>query len=162
MFNISVIGGGEIDENTCEIAYRVGKLLAENNAIVVCGGLTGVMECVAHGAADAGGTSIGILPGNRVEEGNGYLTARLPTGIGFARDFLVIRMGEAVIAIDGASGTHTEAYFTLSEGKSLICIGNLSVKREKPSDGKLFRAATPEEAVKIALEEAKVYRESVT
>ena len=160
MYNISVIGGGDIDESTCKIAYRVGELLAKNGVTIVCGGLTGVMECGSRGASDAGGMAIGILPGSRVEEGNRYLSARLPTGIGYARDFLVVRMGEAVIAIDGASGTHTEAYFALSERKSLICMGDLSVRREKETDGKLFRVTTPEEAVDIALKEAKIYRES--
>lgn len=156
--NISVIGGGVIDENYCNIAHEVGMLLASKNIAVICGGLTGVMKCVARGVKEANGISIGLLPGYTSELGNEYLTVKIPTGIGLARDFLVVRAGEAVIAIDGSTGTKTEAYFALSEGKSVISIGNLNITERKPTDGKFFKAQSAEEAVEIALREAEEYR----
>lgn len=158
MNNISVIGGGKVDEEYCRIAHEVGILLASRNTAVICGGLTGVMTCVARGVKEAGGISIGILPGYRADQGNEFLTVRIPSGIGLARDFLVVRAGDAVIAIDGSTGTKTEAYFALSEGKSVISIGTLNIKERKTTDGMFFSVETAEEAVEIALREAEKYR----
>lgn len=160
--NISVIGGGKVDEKYCKIAREVGFLLAARNIAVICGGLTGVMKCVAKAVKEAGGISVGILPGYKAAQGNEYLTVRIPSGIGLARDFLVVRAGDAVIAIDGSTGTKTEAYFALSEGKSVISIGNLDIKERKPTDGMFFHVETAEEAVDIALKEAEKYRNRET
>ncbi|MCL4327347.1 MAG: TIGR00725 family protein [Candidatus Thermoplasmatota archaeon] len=154
MVYISVIGGSLVTQEYCEIAYKVGKLLAQNHAIVVCGGLTGVMECVAKGVHENGGISIGILPGMDRKNANQYLTASIPTGIGFARDFLVVRGGEAVIAIDGSTGTHTEAYFAISEGKTVVAIGSMDIKTRKDNEGVFLKASSAEEAVKLALDAA--------
>ncbi len=158
MNNISVIGGGVIGEKYCRIAYEVGQLLASKNIAVICGGLTGVMECVAKGVKESNGISIGLLPGYKADMGNEFLTVRIPTGIGLARDFLVVRGGDAVIAIDGSTGTKTEAYFALSEGKSVVSIGNLDIAERKPTDGMFYKAETAAEAVEIALREAEIYR----
>ncbi|MFG1519775.1 MAG: TIGR00725 family protein [Thermoplasmataceae archaeon] len=155
MVYISVIGGSIVDNEYCEIAYEVGKLLAANHAIVVCGGLTGVMECVAKGVRDNGGISIGILPGMTRDNANAYLTVSIPTGIGFARDFLVVRGGDAVIAIDGSTGTHTEAYFAISEGKTVVGIGSIEIKTRKDGEGEFLKANSADEAVKLALAAAR-------
>ncbi len=157
MCNISVIGGSSVDEEYCSIAYDIGRLLSERGCIVVCGGLTGVMECVAKGVKDSGGISVGILPGTSLNEGNRYLTVKIPTGIGFARNFLVVRAGEAVISVDGSSGTRSEAYFAISEGKSVVSIGDLSIQPRKPTEGKFFKASDPSEAVEIAIREARLW-----
>ncbi len=157
MYNISVIGGGTVEEKYCLIAREVGRLLGSRNIPVICGGLTGVMECVARGVREANGISIGLLPGYKRDQGNDYLTVKIPTGMGLARDFLVVRGGDAVIAIDGSTGTKTEAYFALSEGKSVVSIGTLNIKERKPTDGKFFKAETAEEAVGIAMKEAEEY-----
>lgn len=158
MYNISVIGGGVVDQKYCDIALEVGHLLASKNVAVVCGGLTGVMACVAKGVKEGNGISIGLLPGYTSELGNEYLTVKIPTGMGLARDFLVVRGGDAVIAIDGSTGTRTEAYFALSEGKAVISIGTLDIRERKPTDGMFYRAETAKEAVDIALKEAEIYR----
>jgi uncharacterized protein (TIGR00725 family) len=155
MVYISVIGGSIVNDEYCEIAYEIGKLLAANNAIVVCGGLTGVMECVAKGVKENGGISIGILPGMTRENANSYLTVSIPTGIGFARDFLVVRGGDAVIAVDGSTGTHTEAYFAISEGKTVVAIGSMEIKTKKDGEGEFLKANSAEEAVKLALAAAR-------
>lgn len=159
MFNISVIGGSIVDQKYCSIAHEVGKLLAARKAIVFCGGLTGVMDCVARGVKENNGISVGIVPGYKVEQGNENLTVRIPTGMGLARDFLVIRAGESVIAIDGSTGTKTETYFALSEGKTVISIGGIEIGNLKPTDGKFLKTESAEEAVELAIKEAEIYRE---
>ena len=88
ILNISVIGGSEVSSEICEVAMEVGRLLAKAGATVFCGGLSGVMECVSKGVREENGLVIGILPGTRPEDGNKYLSAALPTGMGYARNFL--------------------------------------------------------------------------
>lgn len=158
IYNIAVIGGSEIDEKYCQIAYDVGKILAERNVTVFCGGLTGVMECAAKGVSENGGVTVGILPGTSVEQGNKYLSVRVPTGLGYARNFFIIRAAEAVIAIDGASGTLSEASFAITEGKSVVAIGNMKIDHRKDREGYFYNVETPEEAVSKALEEAEKFR----
>ncbi|QRF74942.1 ABC-type spermidine/putrescine transport systems, ATPase components [Thermoplasmatales archaeon] len=159
MYNISVIGGSTITDEYCMIARRVGELLARNKSIVFCGGLSGVMECVADGVKSKGGIVVGILPGYSPMEGNSNLTVSVPTGMGFARNFLVIRAGEAVIAIDGSAGTLSEAAFAISEGKDIISLGSAEIVPRKKQEGKFIRAATPDGAVDMALSSAKKFRE---
>lgn len=158
MYNISVIGGSRASDEYLQMAYEVGRLLAERHAKVICGGLTGVMDYVARGVKDGSGLCIGILPGYDVGQGNQNLTVAIPTGLGLARNFLVVRAGESVIAIDGSTGTRTEAYFALSEKKTVITLGNSGIERLKETDGKLIEAKTPYEAVEKAMIEASEFR----
>ncbi|MEM0157834.1 MAG: TIGR00725 family protein, partial [Thermoplasmataceae archaeon] len=158
MYNIAVIGGSTAALNYREISIEVGHLLAEKHATVICGGLTGVMEWVAQGVSEAGGTTIGILPGYSTASGNRFLTYRIPTGIGYARNFLIIRAADAVIAIDGATGTMSEAAFALTEGKSVIVIGEFEIDHTKKHDGIMFHAASASEAVNLAFREAEKHR----
>lgn len=155
MLNISVIGGSEIPPDMCVAAEEVGRLLARAGATVYCGGLTGVMECVAKGVREENGLVIGILPGSKTEEGNKYLSAAIPTGLGYARNFLVVRAGKVVIAIDGSVGTISEASFALNEGKNVISIGSLDFSPKKKNEGKFIKVKTPMEAVELALKLAK-------
>ncbi len=110
---VSVIGKGQrpgdppLPENTVNLAREVGRLLAEAGAVMVCGGLGGVMEAAAQGVAAAGGVSIGILPGERAQA-NSYLTYALAGGIGFLRNHVVVNSGNAVIMIGGGNGTLQE------------------------------------------------------
>ncbi|WP_287954762.1 TIGR00725 family protein [Acidiplasma sp.] len=155
-YNIGIIGGSTADEFYCNIAYKVGYLLAKNGCAVFCGGKTGVMECASHGVYDAGGFVAGFMPEYTKNGGNKYLSLVIPTGIGYLRNFLIIRASDALIAIDGKSGTTSEAAFALTEGKSVISIGNLNID-VKEGDGKLIRVKTPEEAVERAMDEAWKY-----
>lgn len=155
MLNISVIGGSQVPNDVCEVAYQVGRLLAKRGATVFCGGLTGVMECVSKGVREENGLVIGILPGSVPEEGNKYLSAAIPTGLGFARNFLVVRAGKVVIAIDGSTGTISEASFALSEGKTVIAIGGMEFTPMKRKEGKFIKVHTPEEAVEMAVKIAQ-------
>lgn len=162
MFNVSVIGGSQADDKHYELAYRTGKLLAREKAIVVCGGLTGVMEAVAKGVRDGGGVSVGLLPGETGKQGNDFLTVKIPTGMGFARNFLVIRGGEVVIAIDGASGTMSEMYFALSSGRTVLALGDVIYTNAGHQNGHFIRCNDPEDAVMKAKEYAARFRENFT
>ena len=151
---IGVIGGSQPDQEHRKMAYEVGKLLSKAGSVVICGGLTGVMEAVAEGVEEEGGTCIGLLPGNSPLEGSIHLTVALPTGIGFARNFLIVRASDALIAIDGSNGTLSEAAFAMAEGKSVVSLDSVVLSRQKESEGNFIVASTPDEAVGIALEEA--------
>jgi uncharacterized protein (TIGR00725 family) len=155
VLNISVIGGSQVTEEICRQAEEVGRLLARNGVTVFCGGLTGVMECVSRGVREENGLVIGILPGSSPDEGNRYLSAAIPTGIGYARNFLVVRAGDIVIAIDGSTGTLSEAAFALAEGKDVVALGDIVIETRKGKEGRFMKVMTPEEAVEKALEVAK-------
>lgn len=158
MYNIAVIGGSTEHGETCVGAYAIGKLLAQRGVALINGGGEGVMECVSRGAYEQKGLTVGILPGTNPEAGNKYLSVSLPTGIGYARNFMIIRAADAVIALQGASGTLSEAAFAITEGKTVISLGDMVIDNLKPGDGKLIRTTDPEEAVNIALVEAEKLR----
>jgi len=101
---------------------------------------------------------VGILPGENRMEGNKYLSLAIPTGIGYMRNFLIIRASDAIIAIEGYSGTTSEAAFAITEGKTVVSIGDLEIKT-KNTDGKLVHENNPEKAVEIAIQEAKNFVE---
>jgi len=105
---VAVIGGSSVDRATYERARRVGDLLGERGHTVVCGGLGGVMEAVCEGAVGAGGETIGILPGGDPAAANEFVTTPIATGLGDARNALVVRNGAGVIAVDGGPGTLSE------------------------------------------------------
>ena len=114
---ISVIGGEHCSREIYELAVEVGRRIAEMKAILVTGGRGGVMEAASQGAKEAGGTTIGILPSDDRKEGNKYLDYSIVTGIGYARNVLVILNGDIVIAIDGRYGTLSEIALALEYGK---------------------------------------------
>lgn len=147
---ISVIGGAECDEDTYRIAEEVGRLIAEKGAILVCGGLGGVMEAASKGAKEAGGKVVGILPGKEKSEANPYVTAAIPTDMGHARNTLVVRAGDAVIAIGGGYGTLSEIGLALKMEKPVIGINTWEIGKEGKEDAKIVRAKTTQEAVEIA------------
>lgn len=148
---IAVIGGSQASADILEMAEQVGRLLAARDVGVVCGGLTGVMEAVCRGAWQAGGLTVGILPTNRVEDANPYVQVKIPTGIGTARNALVVRSGRAVIAIDGGYGTLTEIGYALAEGIPVVALASWEIGIDGKADSAINRAATPEEAVETAL-----------
>lgn len=125
---ISVIGGNRAGAKILGQAEELGRGLAERGLTVVCGGLGGVMEAVCRGAKSAGGTTIGILPGNRASAANPHVTIPIPTGIGLARNAIVALAGEAVIALDGKYGTLSEIAYALNFGKPVIGIGTWEIE----------------------------------
>ncbi|MDR4504023.1 MAG: TIGR00725 family protein [Candidatus Scalindua sp.] len=124
---ISVIGSGshegDLDEEVLGIAKEVGREIALRGAVLVCGGLGGVMLAAAKGAKDGGGITVGLVPGENPDSANPYIDISLPTGLGHARNVLVAYSGDAVIAISGSLGTLSEISFALMKEKPIIGIG---------------------------------------
>ena len=149
---ISVIGSHECSDWETQAAESVGRLLASNDVTVICGGRGGVMEAVCRGAQEAGGVTIGILPGLTVEEGNRYLTIAIPTGLGEGRNVIIARAGKAVIAIGGRFGTLSEIAFALKMGKQVVGLRTWDPLYADGSRTSIQIAETPEEAVELVLE----------
>lgn len=105
---IAVIGAGEASPSVIRLAEEVGAALASNGAVVICGGLGGVMEGACRGAKSKGGMTVGVLPGRDPTSANPWVDVVLPTGLGEARNALVVGAARAVIAIDGEYGTLSE------------------------------------------------------
>lgn len=108
---VSVIGGGAIPDEQAELAEAVGRRLAERGHTLVCGGRGGVMAATCRGASEAGGRTIGILPGEDRSAANPHVDVPIATGLGHARNALVVLNGDAVIAVDGGVGTLSELGF---------------------------------------------------
>ena len=139
---VAVVGSGREHEARAE---EVGRLLAERGCTVVTGGLGEVMAAAARGAKSAGGTTIGIVPGERRHEGNEWLDHEVVTGIGHARNVAVAASGDAVIAIGGSWGTLAEVAFAMRLGRPVVIL-EPGLKVEG-----VPRAASAEEAVELAL-----------
>ena len=148
---IAVIGSGTCTPAEAAAAETVGRLLAEAGAVLVCGGRGGVMAAACRGAKSAGGLTVGILPGVDAREANPWVDVPIVTGLGEARNTIVVRTAEAVIAIGGAYGTLSEIAFALKWGKRVVGLGTWELARGGVPDRGIIRAATPEEAVKLAL-----------
>ena len=114
------MGGGDASDAQRAVAEDVGRLLAEAGAVVVTGGLTGVMEAASKGAREAGGTTLGILPGADRRDANPWVEVAVPTGMGEARNALVVRAADAVIAVGGEWGTLSEIAFARKTGKPVV------------------------------------------
>jgi uncharacterized protein (TIGR00725 family) len=152
---IAVIGAGgaEAGSEVWGLAEEVGRLLAEAEVTVVTGGLGGVMEAAARGAAAAGGTAIGILPGRSLEEANRHCTHVVCTDVGHARNLAVVASGEVVIAIGGEWGTLSEIGFARAIGRTVVALRSWELdgrERMRGAPG-IVPAETPEEAVAAAL-----------
>jgi uncharacterized protein (TIGR00725 family) len=141
---ISVIGSGAEHEARAE---EVGRLLAERGAVLVCGGLGEVMAAAARGAKAAGGTTIGIVPGESRRAASEWIDHAVATGIGHARNLAVVASGDAVIAVGGRWGTLAEIGFARVLGRPVVI---LDPGWPVEGDG-VERAATPAEAVNRAL-----------
>lgn len=151
---ISVIGAGRASEEDADLAEALGRALGEAGAAVICGGLGGVMEAAARGCAEAGGTTVGILPGLGDEDANPWIELPLPTAMGEGRNALVVRAGEAVVAVGGSWGTLSEIALGRKMGREVGLLGR------PPLEGlDLPRFAVPEDAASWALERAREHRE---
>ena len=118
---ISVIGSSNpTTREHVDLAEGVGRELARRDIMVVCGGLSGIMEAVCRGAKAEGGTTIGILPGRAAAEANSYVDIPIVTSMGYSRNVIVVHTGEAVIAVSGAFGTLSEIGHALSDGIPVI------------------------------------------
>jgi len=143
---IGVIGGSSPDKESRQTAFRVGQLIAEKGAILVCGGLSGVMEAASRGAKEAGGFTMGILPGNSLDDANIYVDIPVATGLGYGRNSLVAMNSDVIIAIDGQYGTLSEIAYGRIYGKKVFGMGTWDVEGVIPVD-------SPEQAVDEALKD---------
>jgi len=117
---VSVIGASQAGEEEYRVAYETGKLLAERNIAVVCGGRTGVMEAVCKGAKEKGGLTVGIMPSYTGEEANPWVDIKIKTGLSWNRNPIVVATGDMVIAIGGNWGTLSEIAYALILGKYVV------------------------------------------
>jgi len=142
---VAVIGGNRPGRAALDQAFEVGRRLAARGAILVCGGLGGVMEAAARGAREAGGLAIGILPGSSLADANPSIDIPIATGLGYTRNSLVVMNADVVVAINGEYGTLSEIAYGLIYGKRVVGLGTWDVKG-------VLTAHDPEEAVRLALD----------
>jgi len=157
---ISVIGESAASPKIYKLAEEVGKLIARAGAVLVCGGLKGVMEAAAKGAKSEGGLTVGILPGSRREEANPHIDIPIVTGLGYARNKLVVKSGQAVIAVGGKYGTLSEIAFALGYGTPVVGLNTWELIRGNGKvDQGIVCARTAEEAVQTVFKLIKkVYK----
>jgi len=143
---IAVIGNAQATPDEYQAAYAAGLAIAGNGAVLVCGGLGGVMEAACKGAKDnTGGTTVGILPGTG--GGNAFLDITIRTGLGHARNVLVVLSADAVVAVGGSHGTLSEIAIALKTGRPVYGIHTWDI------DG-VISCTSPEDAVKQAVHDA--------
>jgi uncharacterized protein (TIGR00725 family) len=141
---IGVIGSGSCDDSVAEMASEIGRGIAQAGYGLVCGGLGGVMEAACRGASELGGLTIGILPGDSIETANPYVTVPIATGLGIARNIIIVRSARVLIAVSGGPGTLSEIAYALQLGVPII-----SLKSHTPSP-EIIQASDPEHALREA------------
>jgi len=157
---ISVVGESHASPEIAKLAEEVGAEIAKAGAVLVCGGLKGVMEHAAKGAKSAGGTTIGIIPGSKREDANPYIDYPIITGIGYARNKLVIKTGHVVIAVGGSYGTLSEIAFAIGYEIPVVGLNTWQmIHHSGQMDQKVHRVNTAKQAVETAL---KLAREAKT
>ena len=148
---IAVIGGNEPSTEEAQVAEEVGRELARRGAVLVCGGLGGVMEAACRGAQAESGLTIGILPGESRQSANPYVQIPIVTGMGYARNLAVVKSSQAVIAIGGSYGTLSEISHALQSGIPVIGLNTWSLSKNGQQDNSIIPAQNPAEAVDKAL-----------
>jgi hypothetical protein len=150
---IGIIGGAETSAENYQLAYDVGNFVAANNAVLVCGGLSGIMEAASKGAHENNGLVIGFLPGDSKAAANPFVHLAIPTAMGIARNVLVVRASDVIIAFPGSYGTLSEIGLALSLGKTVVYMpGTWDLKKIAPVDSGLFKEAfDARQAIGLAL-----------
>ena len=146
---IAVIGAGKCSKKLRDMAADIGRYVAENGGVVLCGGLGGIMEGAARGAKEAGGTTIGIIPSENKADANQFIDYVIPTGFGQARNVLVVRAADAIVALPGKFGTLSEMAFALVSGKPIVSVQAWKLGEE------ILQVEDPIEAAKIAMDLAR-------
>jgi uncharacterized protein (TIGR00725 family) len=148
---IAVIGGSECSHEEIKLAEEVGEELARRGGVLVCGGLGGVMEAACKGASSEGGTTVGILPGDNRSTANSYVSIPIVTGIGYARNIIVIKSAQAVIAIDGSYGTLSEIAYALQNNIPVVGLNTWSFSLKGKAANSIIQAYDAREAVEKAI-----------
>ncbi len=148
---IGVIGGSSATAGELSLAEMVGRELAEAGAVLICGGRGGVMEAACRGAKELGGVTIGILPGTERGGANPYVDVPIVTGMGEARNVIIARTAQAVIAVGGSYGTLSEIAYSLGFGTPVVGLRTWTMEREGHPDPPISYASAPREAVRQAL-----------
>ena len=138
---IAVVGGGVCSPEVRDIAHRLGRLIALHGHILICGGLGGVMEAACCGAREAGGLTVGILPGER-QQANSCVGIAIATGMGHARNVIIVKSADAVIALPGELGTLSEMALALKMNKPVVSLNSWDVCGA-------LKAKDPEEALAL-------------
>lgn len=152
---IAVIGNSSYSSEEAKLAETVGELLAQRGAIIVCGGLGGVMEAVCRGAKSKGGLTVGILPGQDAATANPWVDIPVVTSLGEARNVVVAKSAQAVIAIGGGYGTLSEIAYALKSNIPVIGLNTWSLSRNGQEDDSIIRVQSAAEAVDKAISLAK-------
>ena len=153
---ISVIGESHARPHIAALAEQVGRELAQRGVTIVCGGLGGVMEAACRGAKSVGGTTIGILPGDSPLSGNDYIDIPIITGLGYARNSVVVKTGISVVAVGGAYGTLSEIGHALGDGVPVIGLETWEMTRSRePADSAIIRATDAADAAGKAIVAAR-------
>lgn len=150
---IGVIGGGNVSSEIADIAEEVGREIALHGAILICGGLGGVMEFACKGAKAEKGMTVGILPGTKALDANKYVDIPVVTGLGTARNSIVVRSSQAVIAVDGEFGTLSEIAYALQYNIPVIGLNTWVLYKDTGKDTSIIVANNPAEAVQKAITE---------
>jgi len=143
---IAVIGAGKVGEDGYATAREVGRRIAESGAVLLCGGLSGVMEAACRGCVEAGGEALGILPGGEAATANPYVTLAVPTNMGHARNVIIAHTAQALIAVEGEYGTLSEMAIALKLGRPVVALNSW------PGLDGAIEAASAEEAVALAMQ----------
>jgi len=157
---IAVIGAGDCDPATAALAEDLGSQLASHGMTVICGGLGGVMAAVCRGAKAAGGQTIGILPGTETAAANSWVDIAIVTGMGEARNIILVRTAQAVIAVGGEYGTLSEIAFALKLSVPLIGLHTWELARHNQIMKVFPQAQTPVEAVQWVLKQLPSHQSS--
>ena len=144
---VAVVGAGRATPDEERTAEGVGRGLAGAGAVVVCGGLGGVMEAACRGARSSAGTTVGILPGASRADANPFVDVAIPTGLGELRNGLVVRAADAVVAVGGEFGTLSEIALALKARKPVVSVGGWELSRAGQRVGEIERATSAEDAV---------------
>ncbi len=137
---VAVVGPGEASPDELHAAEEIGAGLAAAGAVVVTGGLGGVMEAASRGARSRRGRTVGILPGEDRDAANGWVDVAIATGLGELRNGLVVRAADALVAVGGGHGTLSEVAFALKLGRPVVGLGTWEVHG-------VDHVSTPEEAL---------------
>jgi uncharacterized protein (TIGR00725 family) len=159
---VAVVGASQCTQQDAEIAEAIGRELARRGAILICGGRGGVMEAACRGAKAGGGQTVGILPGTSRHQANPYVDIPIVTGLGEARNLIIVRSADAVIAVGGEYGTLSEIAFALKLGVPVVGLDTWELSKGGSRVEGIVRVTSPAEAVERAFQLGAEDRDAIS